>query len=509
VAGLRLFALTLQEYHTQSALEQALAGFSGGDRRIAEYLVEDVLSAQPAPLQDFLLHTSILDRLCADLCDSLLEIENAELKIEKTAGELDHFQFSILNSQFTLEYLERANLFLVPLDGQRHWYRYHALFAEAMRDQARRRFGQAGLRALYGRASRWYEQQGQLADAVEAALNAHEFAAAAALIARILDSPQRTNELHTLRRWIELLPEHVRNEHPSLCLAYAVALLFTENRRAPTTAALLQPPLLVAERHWRATDDRLMLGATLTFRAMVGWWQGELPQAFADARAALELLPEHDQEWRGPCLLQVAYETLLAGQVDAAHGLVLEARACCDAVLNIHASLAATFLLGDICRQQGELRHAGQLYQAVFEASCKLEMGEPLDDRAGALLGLGSLDYEHNDLATAEQCATETLALGRKLCADELLVPATLLLARVLHAGGETVRAQLLLDALLAPTQRRQPWQQREALAAQAGWRWREATWLPCSAGHPHTRAVARKFRPFSKSRKRCSSPVC
>jgi LuxR family maltose regulon positive regulatory protein len=130
VAGLRLFALALQGQPTPSAIGQAIVGFSGGDRRIAEYLVDDVLRAQPAPLQDFLLRTSILERLCADLCDAVLD------EGRKTDDEGDS-SLVIRPSSFVLEEIERANLFLVPLDGQRRWYRYHALFAEAMRAHAR------------------------------------------------------------------------------------------------------------------------------------------------------------------------------------------------------------------------------------------------------------------------------------------------------------------------------------------------------------------------------------
>jgi LuxR family transcriptional regulator, maltose regulon positive regulatory protein len=461
VAGLRLFALALQGQPTPQAITQAALGFSGGNRRIAEYLVDDVLRAQPAPLQDFLLRTSILERLCADLCDALLD------EGRMTDDESDS-SLVIRPSSFVLEEIERANLFLVPLDAQRRWYRYHALFAEAMRDQALRQFGADGMRALYGRASRWYERQGQLADAIEAALHAHDFAAAAALIARMVDSPQRTNELHTLRRWIELLPEQIRNTYPSLCLAYAAALLFTKDRRIPTTAALIQPLLEVAEQHWRVAGDRLHLGALLTFRAMVRWWQGDYAQSFADARQAWELLPEQDVEWRGPCLLHLGAEALLAGQADAARELILEAHACCAAAKNVHASLAAMFILADITRRQGELRQAGQLYQSVSAEAGKLEFGAALDDRAGALLGLGSLAYERNDLATAQQQATEALEISRQLCADELLVPAMLLLARVLHARGDIGPAQQQLDQLLALPACHRPWFRREALAMQA-----------------------------------------
>jgi LuxR family maltose regulon positive regulatory protein len=357
---------------------------------------------------------------------------------------------------------------VIPLDGQRRWYRYHALFAEAMRDEARRRFGEAGLRTLYARASRWYAQHGQLSNAVEAALTAREYAAAAALIERAIEARGRAHELHTLRRWVEQLPEDARDRHPAVCFAYAAALLFTEDRRAPATAALLQPPLLAAEQGWRAAGDRHRLGALLTFRAMVAWWQGDTARSFADARQALALLPGQDVEWRGPCLLHVGMEALLEGHADAAYALILEARALCEAAVNIHATLASSFLLGDICRRQGRLRQAGQLYQAVLDEAEKVELGEPLDDRAGALLGLAALAYEHNQLAAAEAAVAEALMISKRLQADELLIPATLLLARVLLARGDTDQARQQLDQLVGALQPRRAWQRREALAAQA-----------------------------------------
>src|SRR5205085_8256235 len=165
VAGLRLLALALQGRKDQRDLEHMLVTFTGSQRHILEYLVADVLSSQPESLQDFLLQTVFLNRLTASLCDAI-------------TGRID--------SERMLEQLEHANLFLIPLDETGQWYRYHALFAEAMQHEARRRLGEDYLRSLYEKASRWYEEYGLLAEAIEVALTARDFARAADLIERIV-----------------------------------------------------------------------------------------------------------------------------------------------------------------------------------------------------------------------------------------------------------------------------------------------------------------------------------
>src|SRR5437660_5758321 len=155
VAGLRLLALALQGRKDPRELERMLVTFTGSHRHILEYLVADVLSSQPEALQDFLLQTVFLNRLTASLCDAI-------------TGRID--------SERMLEQLEHANLFLIPLDEIGQWYRYHTLFAEAMQHEARRRLGEDYLHSLYDKASRWFEEQGLLAEAVEVALSARDFA---------------------------------------------------------------------------------------------------------------------------------------------------------------------------------------------------------------------------------------------------------------------------------------------------------------------------------------------
>src|SRR5262249_59776431 len=160
------------------------------------------------------------------------------------------------------------------------------------------------------------------------------FARAAALIERMIDHRGFTSELHTLRRWVEQLPGDVLSASPTICFAYAAAILFTEDRRAPATPSLLLPPLQLAEERWRAEDNRPKLGEALTLHAMVELWQGEHVQAFADTRQALALLPEDSHMWRGTCLLNIGIEELYAGRIDAARQALLAALAHCEAAGN-------------------------------------------------------------------------------------------------------------------------------------------------------------------------------
>ncbi len=451
VAGLRLLALALQGRKDPHELERMLVTFTGSHRHILEYLVADVLSSQPEALQDFLLQTVFLNRLTASLCDAI-------------TGRID--------SERMLEQLEHANLFLIPLDETGQWYRYHALFAEAMQHEARRRLGEDYLRSLYEKASRWYEEHGLLAEAVEVALTARDFARAADLIERIVGTQNNINELHTLLRWVEQLPEEVLQFHPGLSMSYASALLFTQDRSDPATRELIEVPLEMAERYWQAEGNMPKLGEALAFRSQVAWWQGDLPQAFAAARQAYELPAEQGVVWRGASTLFLGLEEMFAGKFNAARKAALEGRALFEAVGNPYGVRAATSALGELSYRQGELHAAARFYRQVFT-----EATEDPFDMTNALIGLAALSYEWNELQRAQQEVSQALDLGKqrvneigKYHAEQLIqVPGSLVLARVLHARGETIQAQHLLQELVALTQaRRLPHFHREVLAEQA-----------------------------------------
>ncbi|CAG0935427.1 HTH-type transcriptional regulator MalT [Thermoflexales bacterium] len=448
IAGLQLIALALHGRSEPQAVEEFLATFSGGHRYVLEYLVSEVLGTQPAAWQEFLLQTSWVNRLTAALCDAITDRTDSALLLTQ---------------------LERANLFLIPLgnDGHHTWYRYHALFAEALRHTARQRLGDSGVRAVLEKASRWYEDYGFSVEAIEAALAAPAFERAAVLIEQSIEQ-RGTAELHTLGCWVTQLPEAVLSTHPILCFHYAFVLLFTSDRYAPATAARLEAPLRRAEAAWRTESNEARLGQVLALRSLAGLWQDNLPLAFAQAREALELLPEHDVFWRGVSLLNVGLEEMRNGRIHAAQQLFIETRALCGAAQNIHGVLAATYLLGEAGAWQGQFDQASQLYQQVLAKAIGGE--EMLDDQAAAQRGLAAVAYERNDLDAAEQQATRAHDLSVQRSNEEEQVQASLLLARIQHARGQTAQAQELLQTLTARTQRAQLlfeiqlWQSRLAL---------------------------------------------
>jgi LuxR family transcriptional regulator, maltose regulon positive regulatory protein len=202
LVGLQLVAPSLQGRTSPGKLLEEVEEVSGSQRYIFDYLIEEVFGRQSAAVQTFLLQTSILTQLSAPLCDAVLEQSG---------------------SQQMLEQLERANLFLVSLDGQRHWYRYHALFAEALQHRLEQT-QPAVVPGLHSRASRWYARAGRLDEALSHAIAAQDWPWAADLIEQVYPRIWGNSEHARLRRWLEQLPPEVLRSRPRLCLASAKTL---------------------------------------------------------------------------------------------------------------------------------------------------------------------------------------------------------------------------------------------------------------------------------------------
>lgn len=429
-AGLRLLALALQGYRSAGEIEQALATFSGSHQHILEYLVADVLNAQPQILQDFLLRTSLLGRLTASLCDAL-------------TGRHDGVQM--------LARLDQANLFLYPLDNAGQWYRYHALFAEAMQHEARRRMGEESWLELYKRASRWYETHNQPLEAIEAALTAGDFERAADLMECLNDPSIYQNEYYTLLRLTEQLPEEQLTTRPALCIIYASGLLYLSDRRAPTTLALVERPLRLAERVWQAQGNTAGLGEVEALRSAAHWWRGDFAQSFQLARRALELLPATAAMSRGACLVNLSVAEIFAGRLDQARQMLAEARQANEAAGNSFAVRATQFLLAEVCLKRGELRLAEQIYQQLLSEA---ESVQDFADMAAAEVWLASLAYEWNNLESARERAVQATETFQRYIDDDLQVHAALTLAHLQHVRGETAQAVQDLTALVAQAQR-------------------------------------------------------
>jgi LuxR family maltose regulon positive regulatory protein len=259
LVGLQLVGLSLQG--SSIPTHDLLSEVSGNHDYILGYLTDEVLHRQPLAIQTFLLHTSILEHLSAPLCDTVLEQQG---------------------SQHVLELLERSNLFLTPLDGRRHWYRYHALFAEALRYRLEQWEGEQ-VAALHLRASRWYATRGSTSEAVGHALLAQDWEQAATLIEHTM-SPMlwKRSEFPLVQRWLERLPPAVIRTRPRLCFAYAWVLLLVSSAEAATSwleaaeAGLAQQQAasvtLPAEEQAILDDLR---GELFTLRARMGILDGD------------------------------------------------------------------------------------------------------------------------------------------------------------------------------------------------------------------------------------------
>ncbi|HEY5901986.1 MAG TPA: hypothetical protein VIU39_05495, partial [Anaerolineales bacterium] len=204
-AGLQMAALSMHDRHDIPAFIQA---FSGTNRYILDYLLEEVLAGQPQEIQDFLLHTSILERLCAPLCDRVL----ADLDPPPSR-----------DSASMMDHLDRSNIFLVSLDDERRWYRYHHLFADLLHAQLQKSEGQQAVKRLHLRAAAWYEASGMIVEAVNHSLSAGEYDRAAQLVEENTTRLLAQGELNSLMSWVEMLPVEVRMARPWLCVHQAYA----------------------------------------------------------------------------------------------------------------------------------------------------------------------------------------------------------------------------------------------------------------------------------------------
>jgi LuxR family maltose regulon positive regulatory protein len=452
LVGLQLAALSLARQDNPS---DWVAAFRGNQRLILDYLQEEILSRQEASMRRFLLRVCILPRMNASLCQA----------VTGKAG-----------CQQALEALERSNLFVVLLDEQREWYRFHDLFREAL--LARLHAIQPELvPTLYERAARWYEHHGLLPEAIDAALKAGAFAHAASLIERSIDPKSLRNPYHTLCRWLEQMPAEIMQAQPALSFMYALSIMYTSLRRDPASWDRIEQFLRWAEQGFEATCQRDRLGDALELHAELAFLKEDILGMIALARHASPLLTEHNVMY-STNLLTRGYEQLLAGNLDAAWQSCLEGHRRCKRFGNFTGMLAAANLLGEICFARGELRRASSYYHQtlasvnedseIFQQQSMTGTGdrEPFFV-AWAYHNLAQLSYEWNDLEMAQMYLSQARAFGEDPEAEiHVLTSGSLIQARLLLRCGEQVQAERLLETW--ERQARYPWALRAIGAGQA-----------------------------------------
>jgi LuxR family maltose regulon positive regulatory protein len=408
--GLQLAAVSVREAADSAA---TIARFSGDERFVVDYFVEEVLAQLSDSTRRFLLHTSVLSRLCAPLCDALLS----------TSGSAE-----------ILTELERAGLFLTPIDADGQWYRYHQLFAEALRHTLRREAPELEP-DLHTRAIDWYVTNGLTENAIDQALAGRVWERATELMAGQLVRLIQRHEGATANRWLEAVPDEVLHRHPVLGPARAIALIQLGDFAAAVTF------LTAAERALGDLELPGALGAVLSLHALVAAYrEANIAQTYAEQALAL-LLPESLSAYRLTALNVQARVHLHVGTPGAAAQKLEQALPLMNHVTVPLASFEVHHQLGQLRMMEGRLRAAS----AQFEALLAITTERPFFARQQALLGLATLAYERDQLAEArdflDRVAEAHLESGRR----GNLPYALLLQARIARAQGDRPSA---LDAL-------------------------------------------------------------
>jgi LuxR family maltose regulon positive regulatory protein len=408
IAGLQLATLSMQGNHDKAGF---IKSFTGSHRFILDYLVEEVLQRQPEHVRNFLLQTAILDRLSSPLCDAV-------------TGQED--------GRGMLEVLERGNLFVIPLDDQRQWYRYHHLFAEVLRAHLHEAQPDH-VSPLHRRASEWYMQNGLTSDAIRHALASGDFEWAAGLIELAWSSTEDGNLATKHLGWAKALPDELVRNRPVLCVWYAYALLGIgemEAAEARLTDAerWLEPAGSMNGRPKNPTDEsfpersrrmviadeeqfRSLPAAIAIARAYHAQALGDVPGTITHAQRALALMQEANHLGRGQAngLLGIAYWA--SGDLEAATLAFTGYTTMLRMAGNILDAISATVVLAEIRLALGRLREAIRTIEPLLEFV--MDQGESiLFDAADLHRGLSELYLEQGNLEVAAQHLQESTKLG-------------------------------------------------------------------------------------------------
>ena len=434
IAALQLAALSMQGRDDVAGF---IAGFAGDDRYVVDYLAEEVLQRQPDRVQAFLLQTSILGRLSGPLCDA----------VTGQGG-----------GRAMLEALDRGNLFLVPLDDRRRWYRYHHLFADVL--QARLLDEQPGqVRDLHRRASAWYERSGEPSVAIGHALAAEDFERAADLVELAIPAMRRTRQEATIFSWLKALPDGVIRVRPVLSVGLAGALLAggefdgvearlrdAERGLAIAAGPGQDSPARPAELAAAGEEEyrRLPAGIEL-YRAALALSRGDRPGTVRHARRVLgvAVADDHLSQAGAAGLMGLAFWA--SGDLEAGHSAYAECMAGLRRAGHIADTFGCAIALADIRIAQGRLGEAMRTYEQALQRAPE-QGGLVLRGTADMHVGMSEVHRERGDLPAATQQLLRSEELGEHIGLPQNRYRWRVAMARVREAEGDLGAALDLLN---------------------------------------------------------------
>ena len=425
IAGLQLAALSMQGLQDPAGFIQS---FSGSHHFVLDYLLEEVLKKQSENIQKFLLRTSILKRMCAPLCDAILDASSA-------------------NGQETLEHLERANLFVISLDYERRWYRYHHLFRDLLRQQLMKKHTKEEIAQFHIRASEWFEQNGDNDEAFHHAVSASDFDRAARLAESVWGVMNESFQMAVWLGWVNKLPSEVKRIRPVLCVQIGSAYMDMGNVEASESnlrdaeKCLNRPSsemIVVEKEQFQTLPVRIAFVRAYNMQS-----QNRFPDAVKYAEMALDLAPKEDE------FLSVQVSTLLMGihvangDLDKACQLISDWIEASQRAGKIFFAIAGAFGKADILNAQGRLHDAFQTYQQALDLAAAHNAEQ---HTAHHHLGLGMLYHEWGEDERAGQHLLEGFELGRQTMIVDWAYRKSLTQAHLKESKGDLDHALNLLD---------------------------------------------------------------
>jgi LuxR family maltose regulon positive regulatory protein len=397
IAGLQLAALSLRQHENHAGF---ISGFTGSHRFVIDYLVEEVLQHQPDRVRSFLLRTAFLDRLTGPLCDAVTGLDGGTAMLAA---------------------LERDNLFVVPLDDQRQWYRYHHLFADVLRSRVL--LEEPGwVRALHAAASEWYERNGFADDAVRHALAAEDFGRAAGLIERALPVARRSRDDTLLLGWLTTLPDDLVRGRPVLSVVRAWSLLVSgdfdavepwldeaERGLPRALSTSVQPGSTAATTSVQGGELRMLPMTVAIYRASLAQARGDIPGTAEHARHALELSEPGDHLERGAAAGLLGLASWASGDLETAVRTFSLAATGLHAAGNLADELSSMLVLADMQIARGRLQQARRTYERALDLATAHRQ---LRATADLHVGLAELLREQGDLNAATRHLETSRAQG-------------------------------------------------------------------------------------------------